>query len=399
MGYMGCGDVPRDGWEENYCPVCVCELPPAEPSACDDVSLGFDGALTDKYGGSEACSILVPAWSVKTGITAQQMCQVPLTQFVDMLDGAWVPPPGTAADAKVHDFCKMTCGLENVGDCAATLQPQCETLKASGCEATPHMSSCVDGHGLYKTAVPTARQRLTCDGTAADAPASETLAESLVVRTTDRLRTYISKVTGGTSCEQIATGDVAGGTWRLHGYNCPMINVIELEEGTTFKLGGNEIVIPSFLGVKIVGRGAGATIDGEGLSRIITASAGSVLFMENVHLINGSTTGKGGAINVGAVSADVTQAGQAKLWLKDVSISDMTAADDGGGVYITDSSTVAEAFVFTNVTMTRCAALPPPPLPPPPPLGTHPSSHLLLLPSSVASGARRPPRAAASMLS
>ena len=92
--------------------MCVCELPPAEPSACDDVSLGFDGALTDKYGGSEACSILVPAWSVKTGITAQQMCQVPLTQFVDVLDGAWVPPPGTAADAKVHDFCKMTCGLE-----------------------------------------------------------------------------------------------------------------------------------------------------------------------------------------------------------------------------------------------------------------------------------------------
>ena len=347
---MGCGDVPRDGWEENYCPVCVCELPPAEPSACDDVSLGFDGALTDKYGGSEACSILVPAWSVKTGITAQQMCQVPLTQFVDMLDGAWVPPPGTAADAKVHDFCKMTCGLENVGDCAATLQPQCETLKASGCEHIPHTSSCVDGHSLYKT--------LTCDGTAADAPASETLAESLVVRTTNRLRTYISKVTGGTSCEQIATGDVAGGTWMLHGYTCPMINVIELEEGTTFKLGGNEIVIPSFLGVKIVGRGTGATIDGEGLSRIITASAGSVLFMENVHLINGSTAGKGGAINVGAVSADVTQAGQAKLWLKDVSISDMTAADDGGGVYITDSSTVAEAFVFTNVTMTRCARAP-----------------------------------------
>ena len=347
---MGCGDVPRDGWEENYCPVCVCELPPAEPSACDDVSLGFDGALTDKYGGSEACSILVPAWSVKTGITAQQMCQVPLTQFVDVLDGAWVPPPGTAADAKVHDFCKMTCGLENVGDCAATLQPQCETLKASGCEHIPHTSSCVDGHSLYKT--------LTCDGTAADAPASETLAESLVVRTTDRLRTYISKVTGGTSCEQIATGDVAGGTWMLHGYTCPMINVIELEEGTTFKLGGNEIVIPSFLGVKIVGGGAGATIDGEGLSRIITASAGSVLFMENVHLINGSTTGKGGAINVGAASADVTQAGQAKLWLKDVSISDMTAADDGGGVYITESGTVAEAFVFTNVTMTRCARAP-----------------------------------------
>ena len=181
-----------------------------------------------------------------------------------------------------------------------------------------------------------------------------------------------------------------------------MINVIELEEGTTFKLGGNEIVIPSFLGVKIVGRGAGATIDGEGLSRIITASAGSVLFMENVHLINGSTAGKGGAINVGAVSADVTQAGQAKLWLKDVSISDMTAADDGGGVYITDSSTVAEAFVFTNVTMTRCAALPPPTSAAcrgRDPLGTHPSSHLLLLPSSVASGARRPPRAAASMLS
>ena len=27
--------------------------------------------------------------------------------------------------------------------------------------------------------------------------------------------------------------------------------------------------------------------------------------MENVHLINGTTTGKGGAINVGAASADV----------------------------------------------------------------------------------------------
>ena len=165
---MGCDDVPRNGWEENYCPVCVCELPPAEPSACDDFSLGFDGALTDKYGGSEACSILVPAWSVKTGITAQQMCQVPLTQFVDILDGAWVPPAGTAADAKLHDFCKMTCGLENVGDCAATLQPQCETLKASGCEHSPHLSSCVDSHNLYSG--------LTCDGTAPDAPASETLA-------------------------------------------------------------------------------------------------------------------------------------------------------------------------------------------------------------------------------
>ena len=168
---LQCDEYPRNQWRENYCPVCVCELPPEEPSTCDDLSLGFDGALTEKYGGSEGCSSIVPTWSLKTGLTAQQMCQVPLTQFVDILDGAWVPPAGTAADAKLHDFCKMTCGLENVGDCAATLQPQCETLKASGCEHSPHLSSCVDSHNLYSG--------LTCDGTAPDAPASETLANSL----------------------------------------------------------------------------------------------------------------------------------------------------------------------------------------------------------------------------
>ena len=30
--------------------MCVCELPPEEPSACDDLSLEFNGALRDKYG-------------------------------------------------------------------------------------------------------------------------------------------------------------------------------------------------------------------------------------------------------------------------------------------------------------------------------------------------------------
>ena len=90
--FLGCDQTPRDGWEENYCPVCVCELPPEEPSACDDITLDFNGTLTAKFGGSEACSALLPNWSVKAGMTVQQMCQVPVTQFVDILDGAWTPP-------------------------------------------------------------------------------------------------------------------------------------------------------------------------------------------------------------------------------------------------------------------------------------------------------------------
>ena len=139
--FLGCDQTPRDGWEENYCPVCVCELPPEEPSACDDITLDFNGTLTAKFGGSEACSTLLPNWSVKAGMTVQQMCQVPVTQFVDILDGAWTPPAGTAADAKLHDFCKATCGFENVGDCAATLQPQCETVRDSGCSHIPHLTS------------------------------------------------------------------------------------------------------------------------------------------------------------------------------------------------------------------------------------------------------------------
>ena len=346
---MDCGDVPRDSWEENFCPSCVCELPPEEPSACEDVSLEFNGALTAKYGGSEGCSTLVPNWAAKTAITAQQMCQVPLSQFVELLNGTWAMPAGTAADAKLHDFCKATCGFENVGDCAATLQPQCETVRDSGCSHIPHLTSCVDGHSLYSV--------LTCDGTAPDAPADFTsLDDALVVRTTDHVRSLLGGLTGGSRCKEIESGSGGmGGDWTLYGFDCPNINVIELEEGTTFKLGGNELVIPSFLGVKIVGRGAGATIDGEGLSRIIDASAGSVLLMENVHLVNGATTGDGGGIRAGAKTDEVAQDGSVKLWLKDVSISDTTADGNGGCVWTSESFIWAEGFVFQNVNMERCA--------------------------------------------
>ena len=45
---MDC-EPPRDQWGEGFCPVCACELPAAEPLACDDISLEFNGALRDKY--------------------------------------------------------------------------------------------------------------------------------------------------------------------------------------------------------------------------------------------------------------------------------------------------------------------------------------------------------------
>ena len=93
-------------------------------------------------------------------------------------------------------------------------------------------------------------------------------------------------------------------------------------QGTTFALGGEELVIPAGLGVKIVGRGAGATIDGEGRSRIVTATSGSALFLENVHLINGNVTdGNGGGINVNRDGdSSIT------LQLTNVTMSDMYAS-------------------------------------------------------------------------
>ena len=45
----GC-EPPRDSWKEGFCPVCACELPAAEPLACDDVSLEFNGELRSKCG-------------------------------------------------------------------------------------------------------------------------------------------------------------------------------------------------------------------------------------------------------------------------------------------------------------------------------------------------------------
>ena len=49
---------------------------------------------------------------------------------------------------KVHDMCKATCGLENVGTCD-TLAPQCQTLKDASCSKVPFLTECTNGHNLY----------------------------------------------------------------------------------------------------------------------------------------------------------------------------------------------------------------------------------------------------------
>ena len=185
---------------------------------------------------------------------------------------------------------------------------------------------------------------------------------------------------GGAACGKVETNsDGAWGTQVTLEFACPGIVVIELEEvrwghasdtgrgtpphtphphsflprqGTTFALGGEELVIPAGLGVKIVGRGAGATIDGEGRSRIVTATSGSALFLENVHLINGNVTdGNGGGINVNRDGdSSIT------LQLTNVTMSDMYASGAGGCVYLFDTDTFNDGFVFRDVTMERCTA-------------------------------------------
>ena len=63
---------------------------------------------------------------------------------------------------------------------------------------------------------------------------------------------------------------------------------LELPEGAVFSLGGAQLEVPSGANVTIASEGEGATIDGEGLSRVFEVSNNTALTLRRVHLLNGA---------------------------------------------------------------------------------------------------------------
>ena len=154
---------------------CVRELPPEALSACDDVSLGFDGALTAKYGGSEACSgpraHLVGQDGPHGAADAAARCR--LTQFVDILDGAWVADLLGRRHGRRREAPRLL--QDDVrprerGRLRRDAPAAVRDAEGLGCEHLPHnLSSCVDGH------IAACTPRSPATAPRPDAPASETL--------------------------------------------------------------------------------------------------------------------------------------------------------------------------------------------------------------------------------
>ena len=151
---------------------------------------------------------------------------------------------------------------------------------------------------------------------------------------------------------------------------------VQLPEGTHLPLGGSELVVGVNLNLTLRSSGAGATIDGEHLSRLFTVGTGATLEIDTVHLVNGSTAvwgGQGGALQLQAgASARLTSSRITNCYAKefggalsahyqpavsasfvDCHIESCIAEWDGGGFWVTHGSSLA----FTRTSIADCHSI------------------------------------------
>ena len=93
---------------------------------------------------------------------------------------------------------------------------------------------------------------------------------------------------------------------------------------SSFKCSGNITLV-------LRSSGVGATLDGQGRSRLFSLSGGCSLTLQGLTLVNGYADGDGGAIQ---------GSGAGFLKLDDSSIEDCESGGDGGGIAMADSGDV-----------------------------------------------------------
>jgi hypothetical protein len=104
--------------------------------------------------------------------------------------------------------------------------------------------------------------------------------------------------------------------------------------GATFAVSNFTLVLFS--------EGAGATINGEGLSQLFKVTNGGHVDLRHIHLKRGHATGQGGAMEVT----------QASVNLADCTISDCTSAGNSGGIQLRTA-----IMHMTRTTVTGCTAV------------------------------------------
>lgn len=121
---------------------------------------------------------------------------------------------------------------------------------------------------------------------------------------------------------------------------------VQLPEGTHLPLGGSELVVGVNLNLTLRSSGAGATIDGEHLSRLFNVGTGATLDIDTIHLVNGSTAaatlneGRGGALRL--------QAG-ASVRLTSSRITNCYAKEQGGALSAYYQPGVSASFVDCHI--------------------------------------------------
>ena len=154
---------------------------------------------------------------------------------------------------------------------------------------------------------------------------------------------------------------------------------VQLPEGTHLPLGGSELVVGASLNLTLRSSGAGATIDGEHLSRLFTVSTGATLEIDTIHLVNGSTAattqwaGDGGALRLHAgASARLTSSRITNCYAKefggalgahyqpavsasfvDCHIESCIAEWGGGAIEVSHGSSLA----FTRTSIADCHSI------------------------------------------
>ena len=122
---------------------------------------------------------------------------------------------------------------------------------------------------------------------------------------------------------------------------------VQLPEGTHLPLGGSELMVGVNLNLTLRSSGAGATIDGEHLSRLFTVGLGATLEIDTVHLVNGSTAaaatyldGYGGALWLQV---------RASARLTSSRITNCYAKESGGALSAHHQPAVSASFVDCHI--------------------------------------------------